>query len=328
MSIVVQKYGGSSVENKEKLETICNRIIQEKENNNDIVVIVSAQGKTTNFLIEKAKEYTSNNSKIEKKDLDFLLSTGEMQTASLLSLMLNSKGYSSVCLTGAQAGIITDSNFGNAKIIDVVSENILSHLKDNKIVIITGFQGMDRLGNITTLGRGGSDLSAVAIACALNSQKCEIFSDIDGIFSADPKVISNSKLLDEISYDEMLEASSAGAKILHNRSVNLAKEYDLQINSKCTFTDSNGSKVQKRVKEDFDIHFITKKDDISKICIVGPMMLSNREAISKIFKIASEENIEIYMISFSELAINIVVDTSKSKYFMQKLHETLIEKEE
>ena len=328
MSIVVQKYGGSSVENKEKLETICNRIIQEKENNNDIVVIVSAQGKTTNFLIEKAKEYTSNNSKIEKKDLDFLLSTGEMQTASLLSLMLNSKGYSSVCLTGAQAGIITDSNFGNAKIIDVVSENILSHLKDNKIVIITGFQGMDRLGNITTLGRGGSDLSAVAIACALNSQKCEIFSDIDGIFSADPKVISNSKLLDEISYDEMLEASSAGAKVLHNRSVNLAKEYDLQINSKCTFTDSNGSKVQKRVREDFDIHFITKKDDISKICIVGPMMLSNREAISKIFKIASEENIEIYMISFSELAINIVVDTSKSKYFMQKLHETLIEKEE
>lgn len=328
MSIVVQKYGGSSVENKEKLETICNRIIQEKENNNDIVVIVSAQGKTTNFLIEKAKEYTSNNSKIEKKDLDFLLSTGEMQTASLLSLMLNSKGYSSVCLTGAQAGIITDSNFGNAKIIDVVSENILSHLKDNKIVIITGFQGMDKLGNITTLGRGGSDLSAVAIACALNSQKCEIFSDIDGIFSADPKVISNSKLLDEISYDEMLEASSAGAKVLHNRSVNLAKEYDLQINSKCTFTDSNGSKVQKRVKEDFDIHFITKKDDISKICIVGPMMLSNREAISKIFKIASEENIEIYMISFSELAINIVVDTSKSKFFMQKLHETLIEKEE
>ena len=328
MSIVVQKYGGSSVENKEKLETICNRIIQEKENNNDIVVIVSAQGKTTNFLIEKAKEYTSNNSKIEKKDLDFLLSTGEMQTASLLSLMLNSKGYSSVCLTGAQAGIITDSNFGNAKIIDVVSENILSHLKDNKIVIITGFQGMDRLGNITTLGRGGSDLSAVAIACALNSQKCEIFSDIDGIFSADPKVISNSKLLDEISYDEMLEASSAGAKVLHNRSVNLAKEYDLQINSKCSFTDSNGSKVQKRVKEDFDIHFITKKDDISKICIVGPMMLSNREAISKIFKIASEENIEIYMISFSELAINIVVDTSKSKFFMQKLHETLIEKRE
>lgn len=328
MSIIVQKYGGSSVENKEKLETICNRIIEEKNKNNDIVVIVSAQGKTTNNLIDKAKEYTSSSSNIEKKDLDFLLSTGEMQTAALLSLMLNSKGYNSVCLTGSQAGIITDSNFGSAKIIDIVTENILSHLNENKIVIITGFQGIDKLGNITTLGRGGSDLSAVAVACALNSQKCDIFSDIDGIYSADPKIISNSKLLDEISYDEMLEASSAGAKVLHNRSVNLAKEYDLKINSKCTFTDSEGSIVQKRVKEDFDIHFITKKDDISKICIVGPMMLSNRDAISKIFKIANEENIEIYMISFSELAINIIVDTAKSQYFMKRLHEILIEKGE
>ena len=125
----------------------------------------------------------------------------------------------------------------------------------------------------------------------------------------------------------MLEASSAGAKVLHNRSVNLAKEYNLQIDSKCTFTDSEGSKVHKKIQEDFNIHFITKKDDISKICIVGPMMLSNKDAISKIFKIASDETIEIYMISFRELAINIVVDTSKSKYFMQKLHSVLIEKE-
>lgn len=324
MSIIVQKYGGSSVENKEKLEIICNRIITEKNNGNDLVVVVSAQGKTTNNLINKAKEYASSESKLEKKDLDFLLSTGEMQTASLLSLMLNSKGYSSVCLTGYQAGIITDSNFGNAKIIDVISENITKYLDDKKIVIITGFQGIDRLGNITTLGRGGSDLSAVAIACSLKSEKCEIFSDIDGIFSADPKIIPNSKLLENISYDEMLEASSAGAKVLHNRSVNMAKEYNLKINSKCTFNNSKGSIVEKSVKEDFDIHFITKKDDVSKICIVGPMMLSNRDAISKIFKIASEENIEIYMISFSELAINIVVDTSKSQYFMKKLHKTLI----
>ena len=328
MSIIVQKYGGSSVEKKEKLEIICQKIIKEKNNNNDIVVVVSAQGKTTNNLIQKAKDYTSDENKIDKKDLDFLLSTGEMQTASLLSIMLNSKGYDSICLTGQQAGIITDSNFGNAKILDVLKENILVHLNQSKIVIVTGFQGNDKLGNITTLGRGGSDLSAVAIACALEAAKCEIFSDIDGIFSADPKVIPNSKLLSEISYDEMLEASSAGAKVLHNRSVNLAKEYNLQIDSKCTFTDSEGSKVHKKIQEDFNIHFITKKDDISKICIVGPMMLSNKDAISKIFKIASDENIEIYMISFSELAINIVVDTSKSKYFMQKLHSVLIEKEE
>ena len=205
MSIIVQKYGGSSVENKEKLEIICQKIIKEKNNNNDIVVVVSAQGKTTNNLIQKAKDYTSDENKIDKKDLDFLLSTGEMQTASLLSIMLNSKGYDSICLTGQQAGIITDSNFGNAKILDVLKENILVHLNQSKIVIVTGFQGNDKLGNITTLGRGGSDLSAVAIACALEAAKCEIFSDIDGIFSADPNVISNSKLLSEISYDEMLE---------------------------------------------------------------------------------------------------------------------------
>lgn len=327
MNIIVQKYGGSSVENKEKLEFICNKIIREKNKDNDMVVVVSAQGKTTNNLIAKAEEYTNFSPNLSKKDMDFLLATGEMQTASLLSLMLNAKGYKAICLTGSQAGIITDSNFGNAKIIDVVTSNILSYLENNYIIIVTGFQGMDKLGNITTLGRGGSDLSAVALAGALKAKKCEIFSDIDGIYSADPKVIPNSKLLDEISYNEMLEASSAGAKVLHNRSVNLAKEYNIKILAKNTFKNTRGSKVQKNLKENFGIHFITKKDDVSKICIVGPMMLSNRDAISKIFKIASEENIEIYMISFSELAINIIVDSKIAKDFMTKLHYVLIEKQ-
>ncbi|MBQ8380173.1 MAG: aspartate kinase [Clostridia bacterium] len=326
MSLIVQKYGGSSVENKEKLEIVCNNILSEKENNNDLVVVVSAQGKTTNHLIEKAEEYTAKSSTLEKKDLDFLLSTGEMQTAALLSLMLNSKGYKAVALTGAQAGIITNSEFGNAKIIDIVSSNILSYLKDNYIVIVTGFQGIDTLGNITTLGRGGSDLSAVALAAALDAARCEIFSDIDGIYTSDPKLIPNSKILDSVSFDEMLEASSAGAKVLHNRSVNLAKKYNLKILAKGTFTKSNGSEVQNNIKEDFDVHFITKKDDLTKICIVGPMMLSNRDAISQIFKIADEENIEIYIISFSELTINLVVDTKKSQYFMEKLHEILVKK--
>ncbi len=322
MNIIVQKYGGSSVENKEKLELVCKKIIKEKDKNNKIVAIVSAQGKTTNNLIQKANTYTNNN--ISKRDLDFLLSTGEMQTAALLSLMLNSKGYKSICMTGEQAGIITDSNYGNAKILDVMIDNIKNHLENDFIVIVTGFQGTDILGNITTLGRGGSDLSAVALACALKSRRCEIFSDIDGIYSADPKIIPNSKLLNNISYDEMLEAASAGAKVLHNRSVNMAKQYNLKIVSKCTFSNSRGSKVQKTIKENFDVHFITKKDDISKICIVGPMMLSNTEVISKIFKLANEENTQIYMISFSELALNLIVDSSKVDNFMQKLHDILI----
>lgn len=326
MNIIVQKYGGSSVENKEKLELVCNKIINEKENNNDLVVIVSAQGKTTNNLISTANEYASN-TEISNKDLDFLLSTGEMQTAALLSIMLKSKGYNAVCLTGSQAGVITDSNFGNAKILDVIPDNIISNLKEGNIVIITGFQGTDILGNITTLGRGGSDLSAVAIACALDSKKCEIFSDIDGIYSADPKIINNAKLIDNISYDEMLEAASAGAKVLHNRSVNMAKKYDLKITSKCTFSNSRGSIVSDSINEDTQVHFITKKDDISKICIVGPMMLSNKDAISKIYKVADEENIQIYMISFSELSINVIVDLNKAELFMKKLHQNLIEKD-
>ncbi len=323
MNITVQKYGGSSVENKEKLETICNRIIKEKEKN-DVVVVVSAQGKTTNELIEKAKDYT-NDSVIDKKDLDFLLSTGEMQSAALLSLMLNSKGHKSVCLNGAQCGIITDSNYSNAKIVDIIPDNIISYLEQDYIVVITGFQGIDKLGNVTTLGRGGSDLSAVAISGAIKAKKCEIYSDINGIYTADPKIIPTSKLLDSISYDEMLEASSAGAKVLHNRSVNFAKKYNIPIYAKCTFTNSKGSKVTKDVKEEIGVNFITKKDDISKICIIGPMMLSNKDAISKIYKIANEENIQIYMISFSELSINLVVDTSVSTIFMQKLHKELIE---
>lgn len=326
MNIIVQKYGGSSVENKEKLELVCNKIISKKEKNNDLVVIVSAQGKTTNNLISTANEY-ANNTQICNKDLDFLLSTGEMQTAALLSIMLKSKGYNAVCLNGSQAGVITDSNFGNAKILDVIPDNIISNLKEGNIVIITGFQGTDILGNITTLGRGGSDLSAVAIACALDSKKCEIFSDIDGIYSADPKIINNAKLIDTISYDEMLEAASAGAKVLHNRSVNMAKKYDLEITSKCTFSNSRGSIVSDSVNEDTQVHFITKKDDISKICIVGPMMLSNKDAISKIYKVADEENIQIYMISFSELSINVIVDLNKAELFMKKLHENLIEKD-
>lgn len=326
MNIIVQKYGGSSVENKEKLEMVCNKIISEKEKHNDLVVIVSAQGKTTNNLISTANDY-SFGTEISNKDLDFLLSTGEMQTAALLSIMLKSKGYNAVCLNGSQAGIITDSNFGNAKILDVIPDNIISNLKDDNIVIITGFQGTDVLGNITTLGRGGSDLSAVAIACALGSKKCEIFSDIDGIYSADPKIISNAKLIDNISYDEMLEAASAGAKVLHNRSVNMAKKYNLNIVSKCTFSNSRGSTVSDSVNEDTQVHFITKKDDISKICIVGTMMLSNKDAISKIYKVANEENIQIYMISFSELSINVIVDLNKAELFMRKLHQNLIEKD-
>lgn len=200
-----------------------------------------------------------------------------------------------------------------------------------------GFQAVDKFGNITTLGRGGSDLSAVAIASALKANRCEIYSDIDGIFSADPRIITKAKLLKKISYDEMLEATSAGAKVLHNRSVNLGKKHNIPIYVKNSQAKtSSGSIVEKIMEntmsqeksdkkfEDYEIKFITRKDDIAKISIIGDMVMSNKEAIIQIFDIAYEENITIYMISFSELSVSIIVDKDKSKVFMEKLHNALI----
>ena len=229
MKIVVQKYGGSSVADKEKLEKICENIISYANKDIKLVIVVSAQGKTTDNLMSKANEYSKNP---VKRELDLLLTTGEIQTVALLSLMLNEKGYKAIGLTGEQAGILSDSTYGNATIKTIYIGNILNHLNEGKIVIVAGFQAVDKFGNITTLGRGGSDLSAVAIASALKANKCEIYSDIDGIFSADPRIIPKAKLLKKISYNEMLEAASAGAKVLHNRSVNIGKKHDIPIHVK------------------------------------------------------------------------------------------------
>lgn len=333
MSIIVQKYGGTSVENKEKLEKVCENIIKYKNKKNKIVVIVSAQGNTTDELVKKANTYAKSPN---KRDLDLLLATGEIQTISLLSIMLNEKGYDTISLTGEQAGILSDSEYGRATIKSIYTNNILNHLENDKIVVIAGFQAVDKLGNITTLGRGGSDLSAVAIACALKAKKCEIYSDIDGIYSADPRIIPKAKLLKNISYNEMLEAATAGAKVLHNRSVNVGKKNKMPIIVKNSQKNSKGSIVddisENKIDskeltnnfEDYSVKFITKKDNISKICIVGDMVMSNKDAIINIFNIANKENVTIYMISFSELAINIIVDSDKSTRFMQKLHDALI----
>lgn len=336
MNIIVQKYGGTSVENKEKLETICKKIISYKKKNINLVVVVSAMGKTTDTLLSKAKQFSKLPS---KRELDLLLMTGELQTVALLSMMLNDKGYKAVGLTGAQAGIISDSNFGCAKIKSVYTNSVLNYLTDGYIVVVAGFQAVDRFGNITTLGRGGSDLSAVALASALNAKCCEIYSDIDGVFSADPKVISKAKLLKKISYNEMLEAASAGAKVLHNRSVHLGKKNNMRIYVKNSQNNKKGTVIEKEENdsrlllqkdddfESYKVKFITKKDDISKISIIGDMVMTNKDTVHKIFDLASKEQITIYMITFSELSLNLIVDSSIAEEFMKKLHYELIEKE-
>lgn len=324
MNIVVQKYGGTSVENKEKLENICKRIIKYKEAKNDMVIVVSAQGKTTDMLLTKASEYTK---KQDLKSLDILLATGEMQTVSLLCMMLEELGYKTVGLTGTITGILTNSDFGNAKIENVYSEHIQNYLKEGKIVVISGFQGTDRQGNLTTLGRGGSDLSAVAIASSLNAKVCEIYTDVNGVLSADPKIISKAKLQKNVSYNEMLEAASSGAKVLHNRCVSLAKRNDLKLCVKNSQNNSRGSVIYENknlLNEKASIKIISKKDNLTKISIISDMLSECKDVFSKTFEIAEKLNIQIHMISFSELSLNILVDSSKADEYMNLLHNALI----
>lgn len=325
MNIIVQKYGGSSVENKEKLEKICDNIASCKKKKNDLVVVVSAQGKTTDNLINISKSYLNVNP--NKRELDLLLSTGEIQTVALLSMMLNEKGFDTIGLTGEQAGIISDSTYGNAKIKCIYKDSLLNYLKEGKIVIVAGFQAIDKLGNITTLGRGGSDLSAVAIASVLNAKKCEIYTDVDGVFSADPKVVKNARLLKKVSYDEMLEASSLGAKVMHNRAVSLGKKYKLPIIVKNSQKNTHGSTIQEKETESLEENtpkFITKKDNLSKISIVGNMIMSDQNLATRVFELARANDVYIEMISINELSLSIVINSTKVDEFINILHDELI----
>ncbi|MBQ8044225.1 MAG: aspartate kinase [Clostridia bacterium] len=323
MDIVVQKYGGTSVADKEKLEIVIKKVLSAVEGGNKVVVVVSAQGKTTDALINKANEYCD---KTYNKEMDLLLSTGEIQTVALLTMMLKSKGYDAIGLTGGQAGIITDSNFSTAKIKMIMQENITKHLESGKIVIVAGFQGIDKFGNITTLGRGGSDLSAVAIAASLKATRCEIYTDVDGVFSTDPNIISSAKLINNISYDEMLEAATAGAKVLHNRAVSLAKKYRLNLSVKNTRGESKGTVVTdgENIDETYNTKVLAIQKGLARITIIGENMYSNVEYISKLYNLAKENNVVIYMLSFSEVAINIIVAESNSDKFASLLHDAFV----
>jgi len=324
MDIVVQKYGGSSVADKEKLELVMKKIISAVNQENKVVVVVSAQGKTTDGLINKANEYCE---KTYNKEMDLLLSTGEIQTVALLTMMLKNKGYDAVGLTGGQAGIITDSNFSMARIKMVMKENITKYLESGKIVVVAGFQGIDKFGNITTLGRGGSDLSAVAIAASLKAARCEIYTDVDGVFSTDPNIISSAKLINNISYDEMLEAATAGAKVLHNRSVSLSKKYKLNVNVKNTRGENVGTIVTdtENVSEEYNPKILAIQKGLARVTIIGEQMYSNVDYIAKIYDVAKQNNVIIYMLSFSEVAINIIVAESMANDFANALHDKLIE---
>ena len=246
MPIIVQKYGGTSIGSIEKINAVANKIIAEKNNGNDLVVVVSAMSGETNRLLELAKQA---NSEASGRELDVLVSTGEQVTISLLALALIKKGYKAISLTGPQAGILTDSAFNKARIESINNIIIKKHIKEGSIVIVAGFQGANNEGDITTLGRGGSDTSAVAISVALDAKECQIYTDVDGVYTTDPRISPGAKKIDSITTEEMLELSSQGSKVLQPRAVEFAGKYDVGIRVLSTFDEGQGTLVTKENNE-------------------------------------------------------------------------------
>ena len=395
--VIVQKFGGTSVGDLERIQNVANRVSKTKKEGHDVVVVVSAMSGETNKLISYAEHFSQTPSRAE---MDMLLSSGERVTASLLAIALNEMGHDAVSMTGRKAGIVTDNLHTKARIEEIDPTTMQNALKEGKIVVVAGFQGVSLDGNVTTLGRGGSDLSAVAIAGALEADLCEIYTDVSGIFTTDPRIEPKAKKLEKISYDEMLELASLGAKVLQNRSVELAKKLNVNLVTRTSFSDEEGTLITKEenimeqplvsgialdknqarislmgVKDrpgiaseifnklaqsevnvdmiiqnkahdettniDFtvpkgDLHdakavvdtFIQTGDikddsyneDICKVSVVGVGMKSHTGVAAKAFNAMANENININMISTSEIKISMVIDEKYAELAVRSLH--------
>lgn len=397
MGLIVQKFGGTSVANAERIFNVANRVVETYKQGDKVIVIVSAQGDTTDELIEKAKEI---NPAASKREMDVLLSTGEQVSMSLLAMAVEKLGFPVVSLTGAQAGIFTDAHYGNARIKSINTERIQREIDKRNIVIIAGFQGIDRFDDITTLGRGGSDTTSVAVAAAIKADICEIYTDVDGVYTADPRIVKNSSKLSEITYDEMLELASLGANVLHNRSVELAKKYNVDLRVRSSFSQNIGTIVREESKvesiavrgvtrdndtaqisvlrikdvpgqafklfsllskeninvdvivqsagsedtqnisftvsrgnleraveilknnlEALSAQEVTFSDDISKVSIVGSGMVNNAGVATKMFEALYDGNINIHMISTSEIKISVIIDRKDAEKAVQVIHD-------
>jgi len=267
MGLIVQKYGGSSVKDAERVMNVARRIVETYDAGNDVVVAVSAQGDTTDDLIEKAKEI---NPEASKREMDMLLATGEQISISLLAMAIEKLGRPVISLTGWQAGFKTDAVYSNARISRVDTERLKNEIDKRKIVIVAGFQGLNKYDDITTLGRGGSDTSAVALAATLGADLCEIYTDVDGVYTADPRFVKNAKKLDDISYDEMLELASLGANVLHNRSVEMAKKYHVNMCVRSSLNKNEGTYVKEVNKvEKMLVRGVARDNDVARISICG-----------------------------------------------------------
>ena len=403
MGLIVQKFGGTSVKDAQRIENVADRIAETYLAGNDVIVVLSAQGDTTDDLIEKAQEI---NPRASRREMDMLLSTGEQISCSLCAMAIEALGYPVVSLTGWQAGVQTNSSYSSAKIKKIRTERIQSELdRNHSIVIVTGFQGINKFDDITTLGRGGSDTSAVALAAALKADLCQIYTDVDGIYTADPRYVKGAKKLDEITFDEMLELASLGAQVLHNRSVEMAKKYQVNLEVLSSFTKKPGTKVkevakqmektqisgvakdknvarlalvnvedkpgiaykvfsllgQKDINVDIilqsigrgeiqDISFTVKRSDadlakelleehkaslgfdridvnkeVVKVSIVGAGMLENAGVAAKMFGALYDADINIHMISTSEIKVSVLLDESDANAAVQAIHDKFFE---
>ena len=291
--LVVQKYGGSSVANPERIKNVAKRVVGYRKKGADLVVVVSALGDTTDELIELAAKITGSP---REREMDMLLSTGEQISVALLAMAIHELGYEAISLTGSQVGIITDTAHTRARIVNIEQEKIRRELKKGNIVIVAGFQGMTPENDITTLGRGGSDLTAVALAKTLSADECEIYTDVEGIFSTDPRIEPKARKIEAITYDEMLEMASLGAQVMQSRSIEVAKKFDVPIQVRSSFSDKPGTMIIKEVKnmEDAAVTGITLNKNEAKITICN---VPDKPGIAaRIFKQLAEGGINVDMI--------------------------------
>ena len=292
MGLIVQKFGGSSVANAERVMNVAKIVTDTYKQGNDVVVVVSAQGDTTDDLIAKAKEI---NPGAPKREMDMLMAAGEQISIALLAMAIEKLGYNAISLLGWQAGFSTDSVYSAARIKKVDTKRLKTELGNKKIVIVAGFQGLNKYDDVTTLGRGGSDTSAVAIAAALHADKCQIFTDVDGVYTADPRKVKNAQRLSEITYDEMLELATLGAQVLNNRSVEMAKKYNVQLEVISSLNPIPGTMVKETAKmEKMLVRGVTKDADASRISITG---LNDVPGVAfKIFASLAAKNINVDII--------------------------------
>ncbi|MBP7933223.1 MAG: aspartate kinase [Phycisphaerae bacterium] len=268
MSIIVQKFGGSSVADAEKIHRAARRAIKAKIEGHKVVIVVSAMGKTTDKLIALALEVNPNP---PKREMDMLLATGEQVSISLMAMAIEASGHQAISFTGGQIGLITDSSHTKARIRSIDADRIYRELDEGKIVIVAGFQGVTEEGALTTLGRGGSDTTAVALAAVLKDSVCEIYTDVDGVYSTDPRIVPQARKMKEINYDEMLELASLGAKVMHSRSIEFGKKYHVPIHVRSSLTDTEGTMIVAETKgmEDIVVRGVTLKKDLARVLLMG-----------------------------------------------------------